>query len=153
MSQLLEVKVPDIGDFKDVPVIEVAVKAGDAVQAEDTLIVLESDKATMDVPAPTAGTVKEIRIKVGDKVAEGSLILLLLLWVALRRPDGRPLNALGDSLQQAARQDAERLERELRTEVQDSARGTRQELAGTMSLPAIPPVTLIGDQVAGVLAT
>ncbi|MBS1137527.1 MAG: dihydrolipoamide acetyltransferase [Proteobacteria bacterium] len=77
MSQLLEVKVPDIGDFKDVPVIEVAVKAGDAVQAEDTLIVLESDKATMDVPAPAAGTVKEIRIKVGDKVAEGSLILLL----------------------------------------------------------------------------
>ncbi|MBS1173236.1 MAG: lpd, partial [Proteobacteria bacterium] len=77
MSQLLEVKVPDIGDFKDVPVIEVAVKAGDAVQAEDTLIVLESDKATMDVPAPAAGTVKEIRIKVGDKVAEGSLILVL----------------------------------------------------------------------------
>jgi len=62
------------------------------------------------------------------------VILLLLLWVALRRPDGRPLNALGESLQQAARQDTQRLERELRTEVQDSARGTRQELAGTMSL-------------------
>jgi DNA recombination protein RmuC len=62
------------------------------------------------------------------------VVLLLLLWVALRRPDGRPLNALGESLQQAARQDAQRLERELRTEVQDSARGTRQELAGTMSL-------------------
>jgi DNA recombination protein RmuC len=62
------------------------------------------------------------------------LILLLLLWVALRRDDGRALKALGDSLQQAARQDAERLERELRAEVQDSARGTRQELAGTMSL-------------------
>jgi DNA recombination protein RmuC len=62
------------------------------------------------------------------------VVLLLLLWVAVRRPDGRPLNALGESLQQAARQDAQRLERELRTEVQDSARGTRQELAGTMSL-------------------
>jgi DNA recombination protein RmuC len=62
------------------------------------------------------------------------VILLLLLWVALRRTDSRALNALGDSLQQAARQDAQRLERELRTEVQDSARGTRQELAGTMSL-------------------
>jgi DNA recombination protein RmuC len=62
------------------------------------------------------------------------VVLLLLLWVALRRTDSRALNALGDSLQQAARQDAQRLERELRTEVQDSARGTRQELAGTMSL-------------------
>jgi len=77
MSQLLEVKVPDIGDFKDVPVIEVAVKPGDTVKAEDTLIVLESDKATMDVPSPAAGTVKEVKVKIGDKVAQGSLILLL----------------------------------------------------------------------------
>jgi len=77
MSAVIEVKVPDIGDFKDVPVIEVAVKPGDAVQAEDTLITLESDKATMDVPSPAAGTVREIRLKVGDKVAEGTLILLL----------------------------------------------------------------------------
>jgi pyruvate dehydrogenase E2 component (dihydrolipoamide acetyltransferase) len=77
MSQLLEVKVPDIGDYQDVPVIEVSVKPGDTVKAEDSLITLESDKATMDVPSPAAGVVKEVRIKVGDKVAEGTLVLLL----------------------------------------------------------------------------
>src|SRR5438552_18827180 len=73
----IEVKVPDIGDFKDVPVIEVFVKPGDAVKAEDSLVTLESDKATMDVPAPAAGTVKDLKIKVGDKVSEGNLILTL----------------------------------------------------------------------------
>ena len=73
----IEVKVPDIGDFKDVPVIEVFVKSGDAVKAEDSLVTLESDKATMDVPAPSAGTVKDLKVKVGDKVSEGSAILTL----------------------------------------------------------------------------
>src|SRR5262245_23776774 len=73
----VEVKVPNIGDFKDVPVIEVLVKAGDTVKAEQPLITLESDKATMDVPAPAAGTVREIRVRVGDKVSEGSSILTL----------------------------------------------------------------------------
>src|ERR1700675_2519051 len=73
----IEVKVPDIGDFKDVPVIEIFVKPGDAVKAEDSLVTLESDKATMDVPAPVAGTVRELKVKVGDKVAEGVAILTL----------------------------------------------------------------------------
>jgi pyruvate dehydrogenase E2 component (dihydrolipoamide acetyltransferase) len=73
----IDVKVPDIGDFKDVPVIEVLVKAGDAVKAEDALVTLESDKATMDVPAPAGGTVKEVVVKVGDKVSEGSVIVRL----------------------------------------------------------------------------
>ena len=73
----IEVKVPDIGDFKDVPVIEVLVKPGDAVKKDDSLITLESDKATMEVPAPSSGTVKEIRIKVGDKVSEGVAILTM----------------------------------------------------------------------------
>ncbi len=77
MSQLIEVKVPDIGDFKDVPVIEVAVKPGDSVEAEATLLTLESDKATMDVPSPVAGVVKEIKVAVGDKVAEGTLVVIL----------------------------------------------------------------------------
>ena len=77
MSQTVEVTVPDIGDFKDVPVIEIMVKPGDAVKAEDALITLESDKATMDVPSPAAGTVKEVKIKVGDKVSQGTLLLLL----------------------------------------------------------------------------
>ena len=73
----VEVKVPDIGDFKDVPVIDIMVKPGDSVKAEDSLVSLESDKATMDVPAPFAGTVKDIKVKLGDKVSEGSLILTL----------------------------------------------------------------------------
>ena len=77
MGAMTEVRVPDIGDFMDVPVIEVLVKAGDKVKPEDPLLTLESDKATMDVPAPAAGTVKDIKVKVGDKVSEGSLILLL----------------------------------------------------------------------------
>jgi len=73
----IEVKVPDIGDFTDVPVIEVFVKAGDAVAKEDSLVTLESDKATMDVPSPVAGTVKEVKVKVGDKLSEGSSIALV----------------------------------------------------------------------------
>ena len=68
----IEVKVPDIGDFKDIPVIEVLVKPGDSVKAEDSLVTLESDKATMDVPSPAAGSVKEVKVKVGDKVSEGT---------------------------------------------------------------------------------
>ncbi len=77
MSQVIEIKVPDIGDFKDVEIIEVLVKAGDTVAAEQSLITLETDKATMEVPSPAAGTVKELKVKVGDKVSEGSLILML----------------------------------------------------------------------------
>src|SRR5579862_5357365 len=72
-----EVKVPDIGDFKDIPVIEVHVKPGDTVKPEDALITLESDKATMDVPSPAAGTVKELKVKLGDKVSEGTVVLTL----------------------------------------------------------------------------
>ena len=70
----VDVKVPDIGDFNDVPVIEVLVKPGDVVKAEQSLISLESDKATMDVPSPVAGTVAEVVAKVGDKVSMGTLI-------------------------------------------------------------------------------
>jgi len=72
-----EVKVPDIGDFTDIPIIEIFVKPGDAVKAEDSLITLESDKATMDVPSPASGTIKEVRVKVGDKVREGSPIVIV----------------------------------------------------------------------------
>lgn len=74
MSQIVEVKVPDIGDFSDVPVIEVLIKVGDVVNAEDALLTLESDKATMDVPSPVGGTVKEIKVNVGDKVGMGTLV-------------------------------------------------------------------------------
>jgi dihydrolipoamide dehydrogenase len=77
MTKLIEVKVPAIGDFKNIPVIEVLVKPGDTVKPEDSLVTLESDKATLDVPAPAAGVVKELKTKIGDKVSQGSLILML----------------------------------------------------------------------------
>ncbi len=72
-----EIRVPDLGDFKDVPIIEVHVKPGATVAPEDPLITLESDKASFDVPSPDAGKIAELLVKVGDKVSEGSLILTL----------------------------------------------------------------------------
>jgi pyruvate dehydrogenase E2 component (dihydrolipoamide acetyltransferase) len=72
-----EVKVPDIGDFDDVPIIEIHVKSGDRINTEDPLVTLESDKATMDVPAPIAGVVRDIPVKVGDRVSEGALLILV----------------------------------------------------------------------------
>ncbi len=77
MSQTIEIKVPDIGDYKDVPVIEVLVKAGDKVEKEQSIVVLESDKATMDVPSSHAGVVKEVKVKVGDNLSEGSVVITL----------------------------------------------------------------------------
>jgi dihydrolipoamide dehydrogenase len=71
---LVEVKVPDIGDFKDVDVIEVNIKPGDVIEIEQALMTLESDKASIEVPSDTAGTVKEVRVKAGDKVSEGTVI-------------------------------------------------------------------------------
>lgn len=77
MAEIKQVLVPDIGDFKDIPVIELLVKPGDTVKGEDPLISLESDKATMEVPSPFAGVVKEINVRQGDKVSEGALILVM----------------------------------------------------------------------------
>ncbi len=74
---LIEIKVPDIGDYKDIPVIEVLVKPGDTVNAEDPLLTLESDKATMEVPSPVAGVVKELKVKIGDKLSQGALVMTL----------------------------------------------------------------------------
>jgi pyruvate dehydrogenase E2 component (dihydrolipoamide acetyltransferase) len=77
VAEIKQVLVPDIGDYKDVDIIEVMVKAGDTIKAEDNLVTLETDKAAMEVPSPYAGVIKEMKVKVGDKVSEGSLILLL----------------------------------------------------------------------------
>jgi len=74
---LIEVKVPDIGDFKDVAVIELLVKPGDAVKLEQSLLTVESDKASMEIPSSAAGVVKELRVAVGDKVNEGTVVLML----------------------------------------------------------------------------
>ena len=77
MSQVIEIKVPDIGDFSLIPVIELCVKVGDSVEADASLVTLESEKATMDVPAPQAGIVRELRVGLGDHVSEGTVIALL----------------------------------------------------------------------------
>ncbi|WP_284209365.1 biotin/lipoyl-containing protein, partial [Chitiniphilus shinanonensis] len=77
MSNIIELKVPDIGDHSNVDVIEVFVAAGDSVAVEQSLITLETDKATMEVPATAAGVIKEVKVKVGDKVSEGSVIALV----------------------------------------------------------------------------
>jgi pyruvate dehydrogenase E2 component (dihydrolipoamide acetyltransferase) len=74
---LVEVKVPDIGDFKEVEVIELLVKAGDTIKVDQSLVTVESDKASMEIPSSTAGVIKELRVKIGDKVAEGSIVLVL----------------------------------------------------------------------------
>jgi len=73
----IEVRVPDIGDFSDIPVIEVLVKPGDDIAVDDSLVTLESDKATMDVPSPAAGRVRDVAVQPGDKVSQGSVIVTL----------------------------------------------------------------------------
>ena len=74
---LVEVKVPDIGDFEEVAVIELLVKPGDTIQPEQSLITVESDKASMEIPSSTGGVVKELKVKIGDKVSEGSVLLVV----------------------------------------------------------------------------
>jgi dihydrolipoamide dehydrogenase len=102
MANLIDVKVPDIGDFKDIPVIEVLVKVGDSVKKEDSLISLESDKATMEVPSTHAGVVKEIKVKVGDKVSEGAMVVVLQTTpeTAAASPTAKPSG--GESVASAA---------------------------------------------------
>ena len=96
----VEVKVPDIGDFKNVPVIEVHVRPGQTIKAEDPLVSLESDKATMDVPSPQGGVVKEVRLKVGDKVSQGAVVL------TLEGAAGAPAKAASAAPAAAAKTDA-----------------------------------------------
>src|SRR5260370_23173940 len=78
MGNMVEIKVPDIGDFKDVEVIELLVAPGDRVKPEQSLITVESDKASMEIPSPMAGVVRELKVKLGDKVSQGTLILELV---------------------------------------------------------------------------
>src|SRR5450830_604077 len=92
MSQI-EVKVPDIGDFKEVEVIEVLVKVGDTIKVEQSLLTVESDKASMEIPASHAGVVKEIKVKLGDKVAEGSIVVVVDAEGAGAAPAAAPVVA------------------------------------------------------------
>ncbi|HWK84257.1 MAG TPA: biotin/lipoyl-containing protein, partial [Caldimonas sp.] len=86
----VDVKVPDIGDFKDVGVIEVLVKAGDAVKVEQSLITIESDKASMEIPSSQAGVVKELKVRIGDTVNQGSVILTIEESGAAATPSPQP---------------------------------------------------------------
>ncbi|HEX3140880.1 MAG TPA: biotin/lipoyl-containing protein, partial [Rhizobacter sp.] len=90
---IIDIKVPDIGDFKDVAIIEVLVKAGDTIAKEQSLITVESDKASMEIPASHAGVVKELKVKVGDKISEGSLLLTLESADAAAAPAPAPAPA------------------------------------------------------------
>jgi pyruvate dehydrogenase E2 component (dihydrolipoamide acetyltransferase) len=99
---LAEVRIPDIGDFKDVPVIEIFVKVGDSVRAEDSLVALESDKATMEVPAPLSGVVRDIKVQVGDKVSEGAVVLSLATGDAKPSPAAAPTAAAAHAAAPAA---------------------------------------------------
>jgi pyruvate/2-oxoglutarate dehydrogenase complex dihydrolipoamide acyltransferase (E2) component len=99
----IDIKVPDIGDFKDVPVIELMVKPGDKVAKEQSLVTLESDKATMEVPSSHSGTVKELRVKVGDKVSQGTVIAVLDVAEAATAPaKPAPATAAGSPAPKAA---------------------------------------------------
>ena len=91
---LIDVQVPDIGDFKDVGVIEVLVKPGDTVRVEQSLITVESDKASMEIPSSAAGVVKELKVALGDKVSQGSVILTLEA-AGLPSPQPSPLKGEG----------------------------------------------------------
>src|SRR5690606_25338708 len=100
MSTLVDIKVPDIGDFKEVEVIEVLVAEGDTIKAEQSLITVESDKASMEIPATAGGVVKSVQVKVGDKIAEGSVILQLAAEAA--SADGDKAGASTDGKQSAS---------------------------------------------------
>src|SRR6478735_167040 len=90
---IVEVKVPDIGDFKEVEVIELMVKPGDTIKVDQSLVTVESDKASMEIPSSHAGVVKELKVKLGDKVAEGSLLLLVEASAGAAAPAPAPAPA------------------------------------------------------------
>ena len=96
MSKIIEVKVPDIGSFKDVEIIEVLVDAGFQIEVEDSLITIESDKSSMEIPSPVAGTIKQMLVKVGDRVSEGSALLMLEIEETPHPPAPSPSGVEGE---------------------------------------------------------
>ena len=114
MAAPKEARVPDIGGYDDVPVIEVLVKAGDAVAKDQGLVTLESDKATMEVPAPFAGTVREVKVKLGDTLSEGSLVARPLLDPELEHSSVSLIHRLGRQLDGAPARLLSQLENSLK---------------------------------------
>jgi pyruvate dehydrogenase E2 component (dihydrolipoamide acetyltransferase) len=148
MATPAEVTVPDLGGFADVPVIEVHVAPGDVVAAEDPLITLESDKATMDIPAPAAGTVRELRVSIGDRVDEGQLILLMdgdeAPVLADQPAPGEESRASGRQAEASAAATVDQYEPATAagSDVTEAARRSA-EAASTPTAPGGPPVTAV----------
>lgn len=133
---VIDVKVPDIGDYKDVPIIEVHVKAGDRIKPEDPLVTLESDKAAMEVPAPQGGEVAEVLVKVGDKVSQGSAIVRLTSeGGAQKKDDAKP----------AAKEEAPKPKAEAAQPAEDEEPGAAKETEGTSARVALPIGVDFGD--------
>src|SRR5665647_762801 len=101
-TNLIEIKVPDVGDFDEVSVIEVLVKAGDTIKAEQSLITVESDKASMEIPSSQAGVVKELKVRLGDKVKQGSVVLMLETAGAAKAPATVPVSQANQAPADAA---------------------------------------------------
>ncbi|MDG1488630.1 MAG: FAD-dependent oxidoreductase, partial [SAR324 cluster bacterium] len=126
-----EIKVPDIGDFQDVEIIEIICKIGDSVVAEDPLISVESDKATMEIPSPSAGIVRQIKVKVGDKVSAGTLILKMEETEVSTKKDVKQTNEKADSAEKS-------VESELPHEAAESYSGKADISCGVLVLGSGP---------------
>ena len=131
MSKIEEIKIPDIGDFDTVEVIEIAVSIGDSVQPEDTLITVESDKASMDIPSPNAGEIKEIKVNIGDKVSEGTPIINMLISDEVVKKDNKASQEINN----------EEIEKKETPEVE---KRTENKI-----VPPVPPKTPESSQLAG----
>ncbi len=153
MADIQEARVPDIGGHDNVPVIEVMIKPGDRVEKEQSLITLESDKATMEVPAPFAGTVKEVKLKVGDEVSEGSVIALIEAeGAAAAKPAAAPAPAPAEAPKPAAPAKAAELARSEAPKPAAAAGGVREarvpDIGGHHGVPVIEVLVSVGERVA-----
>ena len=151
MADIQEARVPDIGGHDNVPVIEVMIKPGDRVEKEQSLITLESDKATMEVPAPFAGTVKEVKLKVGDEVSEGAVIALIEADGAAGKPAAAPASAPAEAPKQAAPAPTKAAEPARSEAPKSTAGGVREarvpDIGGHEGVPVIEVLVKAGDTV------
>jgi pyruvate dehydrogenase E2 component (dihydrolipoamide acetyltransferase) len=136
MANRIEIKVPDIGDFSDIPVIEVLVAVGEAVGAEQSLVTLESDKAMMEVPAPVAGVIKELRVSVGDTVSEGEVVAVVEAEEAVETPETE--TATEPERPRVAEISPADLERAIASQAVPEVGGPTALFAGTRQSPPVP---------------
>jgi pyruvate dehydrogenase E2 component (dihydrolipoamide acetyltransferase) len=137
MGQLTEVKVPDIGNYENIPVIEVLVKAGDTVSKDQGLVTLESDKATMEVPSSAAGVVKEVKVKVGDEVSEGTIVVTVEAGEAANKP-AEPAKA--EAPKQEAKPEAPKAEASKESAPKQAEKTAAEPAKSTAEPPRSPPI-------------